>query len=63
MAAGELDAYFERETKPWDHAAGSLIVREAGGIVGGLGGNAEGGPMLLAANKALFPHVENILNS
>lgn len=63
VAAGELDAYFERETKPWDHAAGSLIVREAGGIVGGLGGNAEGGPMLLAANKALFPHVENILNS
>ncbi|MCB1029662.1 MAG: hypothetical protein KDB24_18055 [Microthrixaceae bacterium] len=29
VAAGRLDAYVERDIKPWDYAAGSLIAREA----------------------------------
>jgi len=33
VAAGRLDGYWERELKPWDMAAGLLIVREAGGFV------------------------------
>lgn len=33
VAAGRIDAYWERGIKPWDVAAGSLIVKEAGGIV------------------------------
>ena len=33
MAAGRLDGFFEFNLKPWDIAAGSLIVQEAGGIV------------------------------
>ncbi|HXD44710.1 MAG TPA: inositol monophosphatase family protein [Pseudolabrys sp.] len=33
VAAGRLDAYWERELKPWDMAAGILMVREAGGFV------------------------------
>jgi len=33
VAAGRLDGYWEREIKPWDMAAGSLLVREAGGYV------------------------------
>ena len=33
VAAGRLDGYFERGLKPWDFAAGALLVREAGGIV------------------------------
>jgi len=33
VAAGRLDAYWERDLSPWDLAAGSLIVREAGGFV------------------------------
>ncbi|ACU53598.1 Inositol-phosphate phosphatase [Acidimicrobium ferrooxidans DSM 10331] len=32
-AAGRLDAYFETGLKPWDEAAGALVVREAGGLV------------------------------
>jgi myo-inositol-1(or 4)-monophosphatase len=28
-----MDGYWERHLKPWDIAAGILIVREAGGIV------------------------------
>lgn len=33
VACGRLDAYYESELKPWDLAAGELIVREAGGTV------------------------------
>ena len=61
VAAGQLDAYYERDTKPWDYAAGSLVLREAGGIVGGLNGAPEGRDMLLAANSYLFPQLEKIL--
>ncbi|MDZ7698839.1 MAG: inositol monophosphatase family protein [Deltaproteobacteria bacterium] len=31
MAAGRSDAYFQRKLSPWDVAAGTLLVREAGG--------------------------------
>jgi myo-inositol-1(or 4)-monophosphatase len=31
VAAGRLDGYWERHIKPWDMAAGLILVREAGG--------------------------------
>lgn len=33
VAAGRLDGFFEIGLKPWDTAAGELLVREAGGLV------------------------------
>ncbi|CAH2030305.1 inositol monophosphatase family protein [Trichlorobacter ammonificans] len=33
LAAGRLDGFWEVKLKPWDVAAGTLLVREAGGIV------------------------------
>ena len=33
VAAGRVDGYWERGIKPWDIAAGELLVREAGGLV------------------------------
>ncbi|PWJ12071.1 inositol monophosphatase family protein [Jannaschia seohaensis] len=33
VAAGRYDGYWERGLKPWDMAAGVLLVREAGGMV------------------------------
>jgi len=39
VAAGRLDAFWETGLAPWDLAAGSLIIREAGGIVSGLDGS------------------------
>jgi myo-inositol-1(or 4)-monophosphatase len=33
VAAGRLDAYWEAGLKPWDLAAGCLLVQEAGGLV------------------------------
>jgi len=39
VAAGRLDAFWETGLAPWDLAAGSLIIRESGGIVSGLDGS------------------------
>ncbi|HQV05830.1 MAG TPA: inositol monophosphatase family protein [Chitinophagaceae bacterium] len=33
VAAGKLDGFFEHKLEPWDSAAGSLIVQEAGGKI------------------------------
>lgn len=38
VACGRLDGYWEEKIHPWDIAAGALIVEEAGGRVGGMGG-------------------------
>jgi len=40
VAAGRYDGYWEMKLKPWDVAAGALIVREAGGRVTGYDGGA-----------------------
>jgi len=40
LAEGALDAYWEWDLKPWDMAAGALIVTEAGGTVTQLSGSA-----------------------
>ena len=41
VAAGRFDAYWERGLGAWDIAAGTIIVREAGGIVSDLDGGTE----------------------
>ena len=38
VACGRLDAYWETGLAPWDLAAGTLIIREAGGLVSALDG-------------------------
>jgi myo-inositol-1(or 4)-monophosphatase len=40
VAAGWCDGYWETRLKPWDIAAGALIVREAGGTVTNAAGGA-----------------------
>jgi myo-inositol-1(or 4)-monophosphatase len=40
VACGRFDAYFARETKAWDVAAGALLIREAGGTITGADGRA-----------------------
>jgi myo-inositol-1(or 4)-monophosphatase len=44
-AAGRIDAYYELDLKPWDHAAGALVAAEAGLVVTGLGGRPFADPM------------------
>jgi myo-inositol-1(or 4)-monophosphatase len=41
IAAGRLDAYWERNLSAWDIAAGLLLVREAGGFASDLDGGDE----------------------
>ncbi|MEM8988652.1 MAG: inositol monophosphatase family protein [Pseudomonadota bacterium] len=38
LAAGRFDAFWERNLKPWDVAAGIVLVKEAGGLVGEIEG-------------------------
>jgi myo-inositol-1(or 4)-monophosphatase len=38
-AAGRYDGFFEMGLKPWDIAAGCLLITEAGGMIGDLQGN------------------------
>jgi myo-inositol-1(or 4)-monophosphatase len=54
LAAGRLDGYYERGLNAWDHAAGALIVREAGARVGGLHGGRENVELLVAAAPGLY---------
>lgn len=58
VAAGRMDAYFEIGLKPWDVAAGALIVREAGGVVTDFDGNdnvEESHSILAAPYKLMTP--------
>ena len=59
LAAGRFDAYWERGIKPWDIAAGVLMITEAGGAIA----SADGGPFDLSdgticcANLDLQPQI------
>jgi myo-inositol-1(or 4)-monophosphatase len=61
VAAGRMDAFFERGLNYWDYAAGGLIAREAGALVGGLSGRPESTAMTVAAGPDLFPHLDAFL--
>ncbi len=41
VAAGRLDGFFEKGLKPWDMAAGSLLITESGGIMGTFAGESD----------------------
>ena len=58
VAAGRMDGYFEVALKPWDVAAGTLIVREAGGVVMDFDGNdavEKSGSIIAAPFKVMTP--------
>lgn len=68
VAAGRLDGYFEAGIKAWDIAAGTLLVREAGGKVCDFLGAALGplhidGPprQIVAANVRLIEPLQKII--
>jgi myo-inositol-1(or 4)-monophosphatase len=63
LAAGWLDAFYERGLHDWDFAAGGLIAREAGAQLGGLHGRPPGESMTLAAGPGLFGELHDLLAS
>jgi myo-inositol-1(or 4)-monophosphatase len=63
VAAGRLDAYYERGLNAWDHSAGALIVREAGARVGGPHGGRENRELLVAAAPGLYEELAAALRT
>ncbi len=63
LAAGNVDGYYERGVQYWDIAAGSLIAREAGAIVGGLDGKPAGPSMTVGGGPVLFAQLHDLLLS
>lgn len=66
VAAGRYEGFWERNLRPWDIAAGIIIVREAGGFVSDLD-NKTANPVetgnVLAANDRLFDSMSKILKA
>lgn len=63
VAAGRLDGFWEEGLKPWDSAAGAVLVREAGGYVTGIDGrdlDLNSGD-ILAANPHLHSTLHKVL--
>lgn len=63
VACGRLDGYWELDLDPWDMAAGSLIVQEAGGQVTDLSGSPFNpfGRSILASNGHIHPEMLEVL--
>jgi myo-inositol-1(or 4)-monophosphatase len=63
VACGRIDGFWEMGLSPWDMAAGALLVREAGGLIGDLDGN-EGfldSGRVVATNAKLFSAMLQLL--
>jgi myo-inositol-1(or 4)-monophosphatase len=61
VAAGRVDAYYERGLNYWDYAAGGLIAAEAGAAVGGLSDAPASTSMTVAAAPELFRRLAGLL--
>jgi myo-inositol-1(or 4)-monophosphatase len=65
VASGRLDGFWELYLKPWDMAAGALIVEEAGGIAtdffGGDGYLSAG--HIVAASPAILPSITKVTSA
>ena len=65
VATGRFDAFFERDLKPWDMAAGILLIQESGGLVGNYSGEEgflESGEVM-AANPKIFGQMVHLFGS
>ena len=63
VAAGRFDAFWEQHLKPWDVAAGALIVEEAGGRVTGMNGAPfdPAAAHLVASNGAIHNQMLDVI--
>src|SRR5215831_11253329 len=61
VAAGRVDAFYERGVNYWDYAAGGLIATEAGARLGGLAGRPASPEMAIAAEPVLFGELHDLL--
>jgi myo-inositol-1(or 4)-monophosphatase len=63
VAAGRTDGFWEIGLSPWDIAAGALLVREAGGLIGDLDGNDKylDSGRVVASNGKIFSAMLQVL--
>lgn len=62
VAAGRFDGFWERNLKPWDIAAGIVLVREAGGFVGEIdGGDVLKTGSIVAGNDSIQPKLADTI--
>ena len=61
VAAGSLDAYYERGLNAWDMAAAWLVLTEAGGVFSGLGGEPPSHRMVVAAAPTLHTALHDVV--
>jgi len=64
VACGRFDVLWGFSTKPWDVAAGAIIVREAGGVISSPEGgefDLDSGRFLAAANPTLYLHMREMV--
>lgn len=59
VAAGRFEGFFELKLSPWDIAAGSLLIKEAGGIITDFGGGSDylSTGNVVAGNKYIQPEI------
>ncbi len=65
VAAGRYDAFFELGLMPWDAAAGSLLITEAGGFVGNFKGDSDYlfSENIVAGSPKVFAQMVQLLSS
>lgn len=61
VAGQRMDAYYEAGLQPWDHAAGTVVAKEAGAHVSGLNGDTAGEAFYLACNPVIAGPLEEAL--
>lgn len=63
VAAGRLDGFWERGLNPWDMAAGLLLIREAGGMIGPMreGQDPMSAGSVIATNAEIFDTFTRLL--
>ncbi|MGZ5040245.1 MAG: inositol monophosphatase family protein [Usitatibacter sp.] len=63
VAAGRVDGFWEIGLSPWDMAAGALLVREAGGLIGDLNGEDKflDNGRVVASNGKIFSAILRVL--
>ena len=65
LAAGRFDGFWELKLKPWDTAAGCLMVEEAGGVISDIAGKKWHlqSPSLLASNGLIHEQMIKVLSN
>ncbi|MBU3720479.1 MAG: inositol monophosphatase [Burkholderiaceae bacterium] len=63
VACGRLDGFFEMGLMPWDAAAGSLLITEAGGLIGNFQGESDYlfHENIIGGSPKIFGQLVNIL--